>query len=131
LDDSTLGRVSLDGRRQRVEDSSGRLVLKEKRLSSPASLAPGDVLGVEDPKDPDGNDKLWELEYIDFEPGEGGEIEVMTSPAPWTLARLLGRLAASLLILVVLKLLLGWGQVAALAYRLPLVETFYVRILLP
>ncbi|HYN21182.1 MAG TPA: hypothetical protein VE078_09495, partial [Thermoanaerobaculia bacterium] len=131
LDDRTLGRVFPDGRRQRVEDSSGWLVLKEKQLTSPARLAPGDVLAVADPRDADRINKLWEIEYIDFIPGEGGEIEVMVSPAPWTLPRLLGRLALGLAFLFLLKLLLAWGQVAALAYRLPLVESFYVRVLLP
>lgn len=129
LDDRSLARVWREGNSQHLDDlSEGRLLLKDRQLTAPRRLAPGDVLGIEDPRDPEG--RLWELDYNGFDPQTGeGELEVSISPAPFTAGRLARKLVVGLLLLALLKLFLGWGWVTELAYRLPLIEAAYVRLL--
>ena len=127
LDDSTLAEVSLAGKRQRIVDrSGGRLLLGERPIAGARDLSSGDFLSIEDARQ-----RQWAVEYLAFEPGEGGEVEIQANPSPMTGGRLARKLLVSLLLLCALKVLLGSGWVANLAYRLTPVESFYVHFLLP
>lgn len=124
LDNSTVGHVYSDPRGQRVEDSSGQLQPQRARL------APGDVITILDPVDEAGMDTLWELEYTDYEPGEG-ELVIAKSPVPWTLKRLFRWLLVSAVIVVALAVFFSSGLAARIAYRLPLIESAYIHLLQP
>ncbi|HYU27378.1 MAG TPA: hypothetical protein VEO74_19355, partial [Thermoanaerobaculia bacterium] len=120
LDDTTVGSVSLAGRQQRVESSSGYLVFAKPNLSA------GDAIVVsEDPP----NTELWGLEYSAYMPGQGGEVEMRKSAAQWTLGRLLRSVAVGLLFLWGLSIFLGAGIAAALAYHFTFIESFYLWLL--
>jgi uncharacterized protein YegL len=124
LDNSTLGHVYNDPKGQRVEDASGQL------QPSRARLAPGDPLNVLDPGDPGGIETLWELEYSDYDPADGGELVVGKSAVPWTFKRLFRWSAISAAVIVVLALFLSSGFAAAAAYRLlSFVEALYIHFL--
>jgi hypothetical protein len=122
LDDTQVARVSADGRKQRVE-SLGPLVVQNP------ILAPGDTLVIEYPDPDDAANEpttVWELQYIDYSGGEG-EVEITTSPAPWTAGKLTRRTLLGAGILALLYALLGSGLAAKLAYSLPFIEHLYVH----
>jgi hypothetical protein len=124
LDNTTLGHVYADAKGQRVEDSSGHLVPSRGRLS------PGDALGVLDPSDVAGEMKLWDFDYFDFAPDEGGDLVVSKSPAPWTLKRLMRWLAINAAALAALLVLWRSSFTASAAYSvLRFVESIYLHLL--
>jgi len=125
LDNTTLGHIYAEPKAQRVEDASGQL------SPSRARLGPGDLLTITHPDPGDGSqDTLWELEYVDFDPVDGGEVVVTKSPAPWTLSRLMRWSAVTVVVVAVLAWVFGSSLASTIAYRvLPFVESLYLRML--
>jgi uncharacterized protein YegL len=121
LDDRTLGVVSIVGQQQIIENTSGYL-----DFDAPKRLAPGDVVGVKNPEDETEEERPWEIEYIQYEPGVGGEVEVRTSPG-MTLGRMLKGLVISVVVLWVVHAALQTSPIARLAYRIPGIESLYTR----
>jgi hypothetical protein len=117
LDDTTIGSVSLSGRQQSVKDTSGYLTPKLSKL------VPGDVLRIVDPDDEEKT--VWEIEYLQFDPGVGGEVIVQTSPG-WSLGRLIKNLIVSALVIWALSAGLHTSTAARVAYWLPL-DSLYAR----
>jgi hypothetical protein len=121
VDDMKVGRVFLHGREQHVESPSGHLVFVKPKLS------PGDTVIVSD--DPAQGTQLWELEYGNYVPNEGGEMEVRTSPAAWTLGRVVRNACIGAVCWWGLSVFLGAGIAAALAYHFGFIESFYLWVL--
>jgi len=122
LDDNVVAHISLDGRRQRVESVNESFVVPRPYLGA------GDLLLINDPSDEDA-DPSWELEYVATIPGVGGEIEVRKTPAAWTLLRVIRRLVIGALLIWIVYLFLASDFAAALAYRIPFIESLYLRLL--
>lgn len=118
-----IGQILLAGGRQRVE-SYGEPIVQTPYLS------PGDTLTIADSVEvsKDGSEGAdWTLEYIGYESGVGGEVEVMSSPARWTPGRLIKWLVIGLAFLLFVKFLLGTAAAASLAYHLRPIESLYMR----
>ncbi|HEX8154125.1 MAG TPA: hypothetical protein VF698_13410, partial [Thermoanaerobaculia bacterium] len=125
LDNEIVGKVSEAGRRQRVESVNGYLVYTRPELGA------GDTLAITpDVEDGDGTAApLWELNYVNVIPGAGGEVEVIASPARWTLRRVVWRFALGSLLAGAVYLFLATALAAALAYHLRFIEHLYLSAL--
>jgi hypothetical protein len=130
LDDTPLGRVTQDAKGQILQDVSGGLLRHGDRpFATPQRLAPGALVGIVDPDDED--ERLWEIEYFDFDSAEGGEVEVVTTPVRETAAGIAGKLLLGLGVLALLRWALASGWFAALAYGLSPVELLYLALFTP
>lgn len=121
LDDTTLAQVTVVGRRQQIVPEAERLVVRNPIVT------PGDTITVPDPVEPLDAPSVWEFNYDDYDPAEGGSLEVSAYPAKWTLGRLLRRLALALAILLGLLAFVRSGVMAAGAYSVPFIESLYVK----
>ncbi|HEX2121421.1 MAG TPA: vWA domain-containing protein, partial [Thermoanaerobaculia bacterium] len=122
IDDTRIGEVRRDGRKQRIQSDEGYLVVMRP------ALAAGDEVIISD--DPEEQKELWGLQYVAYDTANDlGEIEVQRSPARWTIGRLMRSVLFTALLLFVLLWTLRLGIAASAAYGLPLVETFYLQML--
>jgi uncharacterized protein YegL len=122
IDDTSIGEVRRDGRKQRIESQEGYLI-----VTRPA-LAAGDEVVVSD--DPAEQKELWGLQYVACDTANGcGEIEVQRSPARWTIGRLVRSICVTTLLLWALLWMLRLDVAASLAYSLRPIEAFYLHLL--
>lgn len=124
IDDFTIGDVIRDGSGQRIEKGSGFIAAPARRLRTGDQIS---VIHAPDPDEPEDTEPLWELEYLDFDPREGGEVEVRQSAGAWTIGRLLRSSILALITLFVIRYLLATGWLSDAVYHLWFIESIYAR----